>query len=72
MVLTLGSGQNPFDVTMPSGKMKIEKEPGGPENIVTLLKSLQSRLWEAANILRGSAVDRTDWKVCSAKTRSGR
>jgi type I restriction-modification system DNA methylase subunit len=24
--------------------------------------SLQSALWEAANILRGSAVDRTDWK----------
>ena len=23
---------------------------------------LQSHLWEAANILRGSAVDRTDWK----------
>ncbi len=25
-------------------------------------KELRSRLWEAANILRGSAVDRTDWK----------
>jgi type I restriction-modification system DNA methylase subunit len=25
-------------------------------------KSLASYLWEAANILRGSAVDRTDWK----------
>ena len=24
--------------------------------------SLPSALWEAANILRGSAVDRTDWK----------
>ena len=24
--------------------------------------SLRSALWEAANILRGSAVDRTDWK----------
>jgi len=24
--------------------------------------NLRSRLWEAANILRGSAVDRTDWK----------
>ena len=23
---------------------------------------LRARLWEAANILRGSAVDRTDWK----------
>ena len=26
------------------------------------LKQLKSHLWEAANILRGSAVDRTDWK----------
>ena len=26
------------------------------------LQSLKSTLWEAANILRGSAVDRTDWK----------
>ena len=25
-------------------------------------QELQSQLWEAANILRGSAVDRTDWK----------
>ncbi len=25
-------------------------------------QSLQSHLWDAANILRGSAVDRTDWK----------
>ena len=28
----------------------------------TTAKSLQAALWEAANILRGSAVDRTDWK----------
>ena len=34
-----------------------------PENSVTLTaQELQSHLWEAANILRGSAVDRTDWK----------
>ena len=26
------------------------------------LSELKSHLWEAANILRGSAVDRTDWK----------
>ena len=45
------------------GKMKVEKKPGDPENVVTLTaQELQSRLWEAANILRGSAVDRTDWK----------
>jgi len=27
-----------------------------------ILKRLKSHLWEDANILRGSAVDRTDWK----------
>ena len=43
--------------------MKVEKEPSGPESVVTLTaQELQSHLWEAANILRGSAVDRTDWK----------
>ena len=26
------------------------------------LKTLESHLWEAANILRGSPVDRSDWK----------
>ena len=26
------------------------------------LTKLKNHLWEAANILRGSAVDRTDWK----------
>jgi type I restriction enzyme M protein len=26
------------------------------------LSTLESHLWEAANILRGSPVDRTDWK----------
>ena len=43
--------------------MKVEKKPSGSENVVTLTaRELQSHLWEAANILRGSAVDRTDWK----------
>ena len=28
----------------------------------TTLHELKATLWEAANILRGSAVDRTDWK----------
>jgi type I restriction-modification system DNA methylase subunit len=28
----------------------------------TTLSTLESHLWEAANILRGSPVDRTDWK----------
>jgi type I restriction enzyme M protein len=32
--------------------------PGGP----LTLPQLESHLWEAANILRGSPVDRTDWK----------
>jgi hypothetical protein len=27
------------------------------------LSELESHLWEAANILRGSPVDRTDWKT---------
>ncbi len=30
--------------------------------ITTTLPTLESHLWEAANILRGSPVDRTDWK----------
>jgi len=34
--------------------------PGKPS--VTTLQQLASHLWEAANILRGSPVDRTDWK----------
>jgi len=29
---------------------------------VVTLSHLESHLWEAANILRGSPVDRTDWK----------
>ena len=28
----------------------------------TTIQNLESHLWEAANILRGSPVDRTDWK----------
>ena len=40
----------------PSGKMKVEKGPSGSKNVVTLTaQDLQSHLWEAANILRGSA-----------------
>ena len=33
----------------------------GNSGTVTL-NELKSTLWEAANTLRGSAVDRTDWK----------
>jgi len=33
-------------------------KPGGP----LTLSQLESHLWEAANILRGSPVDRSDWK----------
>jgi type I restriction enzyme M protein len=34
-----------------------------PKDMPTLtLSALESHLWEAANILRGSPVDRTDWK----------
>lgn len=32
------------------------------EDTLTTLATLESHLWEAANILRGSPVDRTDWK----------
>ena len=32
------------------------------QEMVQNLQQLRSSLWEAANILRGSAVDRTDWK----------
>ena len=28
----------------------------------TTIQHLESHLWQAANILRGSPVDRTDWK----------
>jgi type I restriction enzyme M protein len=31
------------------------------DNLLSL-SALESHLWEAANILRGSPVDRTDWK----------
>ena len=33
-----------------------------PRQKLTAPPNLHSALWEAANILRGSAVDRTDWK----------
>ena len=35
---------------------------GRHRRMATDRKDLKSTLWEAANILRGSAVDRTDWK----------
>src|SRR3954463_6049499 len=37
------------------------KNPAPASRPVTL-SELESHLWEAANILRGSPVDRTDWK----------
>ena len=37
------------------------KQPPLFDQPITLNK-LESHLWEAANILRGSPVDRTDWK----------
>ncbi len=33
-----------------------------PLLIPLALSELEAHLWEAANILRGSPVDRTDWK----------
>lgn len=44
---------------------KISGQWGRPANSpspITSLSTLESHLWEAANILRGSPVDRTDWK----------
>ena len=35
---------------------------GHPRRLASNHQDLKSTLWEAANILRGSAVDRTDWK----------
>ena len=34
-----------------------------PANPITL-RELKSNLWNCAQILRGSAIDRTDWKGC--------
>lgn len=44
--------------TKPAAATAIASSPGGP----LTLSQLTSYLWEAANILRGSPVDRTDWK----------
>ena len=44
-------GREPTQVSLPLG--------GRPS---LTLSALESHLWEAANILRGSPVDRTDWK----------
>jgi type I restriction enzyme M protein len=44
--------------TKPAAATATASSPGGP----LTLSQLESHLWEAANILRGSPVDRTDWK----------
>jgi type I restriction enzyme M protein len=44
--------------TKPAAATATASSPGGP----LTLSQLTSYLWEAANILRGSPVDRTDWK----------
>ncbi len=44
--------------TKPAAAASTATSPGGP----LTLSQLESHLWEAANILRGSPVDRTDWK----------
>jgi hypothetical protein len=50
--------------------------PGKPA--VTTLEQLESHLWEAASILRGSPVDRNDWaggpfwpRACRRRRRRG-
>ena len=44
--------------------INIHSDPEGEPRLTTQLdiSTLESHLWEAANILRGSPVDRTDWK----------
>src|SRR4051812_21815907 len=42
------------------GGTRVTSQAGLP--IAITLAQLESHLWEAANILRGSPVDRTDWK----------
>ena len=44
--------------TKPAAATATASSPGGP----LTLSQLTSYLWEAANILRGSPVDRSDWK----------
>jgi type I restriction enzyme M protein len=45
-------------------EFSIQHDAGGKAIFSNMLdlKTLESHLWEAANILRGSPVDRTDWK----------
>jgi type I restriction enzyme M protein len=51
---------------MPSyqSEFSIQKDPQGKDVFTKTIdvKTLESHLWEAANILRGSPVDRSDWK----------
>jgi type I restriction enzyme M protein len=49
---------------VPQGERDQMKQTGifDRQNGTTNLPQLSSHLWEAANILRGSPVDRTDWK----------
>lgn len=57
----------PKRAASPSGARSVpmdNHEPAFQETLPlsTTLSELESHLWEAANILRGSPVDRTDWK----------
>ena len=42
--------------------VRVQKLPAPAASGAITLSELESHLWEAANILRGSPVDRTDWK----------
>lgn len=47
---------------MPAGHSETGMNDRGHLSIRFTLAQVQSHLWEAANILRGSPVDRPDWK----------
>ncbi|MBE0618854.1 MAG: N-6 DNA methylase, partial [Proteobacteria bacterium] len=46
----------------PPAPVKKTKANNGNRDKLITVSELESHLWEAANILRGSPVDRTDWK----------
>ncbi len=63
MAVALGAAKN---ASGPDGGLSAvtnDKKPASNrDNNLAKESNLKSALWEAANILRGSAVDRTDWK----------
>ncbi len=58
------SRAQPSSAPLPSPRRAQQGLPVAPQSAsdALTLPELESHLWEAANILRGSPVDRTDWK----------